>query len=61
MDDGTEGPAADEGGLGGNGILVEDALDAHPALQPLVHMVERGSCLFNGDRLNPRSSHLQIQ
>lgn len=60
MDDGAEGLAPDEGGISGDGILVEDALDAHPALQPLVHLVERGGRLFNGNLRNLTSLHQAV-
>ena len=38
----------DDGGGASDGLVVEDDLDAHAALLPLVQLVERGSDLLTG-------------
>ena len=39
---------AEDGGGASGGLVVEDDLDAHAALLPLVQLVERGSDLLTG-------------
>lgn len=50
----------EDGSGASSGLKVEDDLDAHPALLPLVQLVERGSDLLTGVPPGPLHSVTQL-